>query len=138
MALREVGGGDVHTLEEGQKLCGTLLEIKGNQGRDNNSDIVVVETDEGKTVEAWSSAVLSDKLSNVSVGDWIQIEYIGKKKSEKTGREYKDWKLLVDDEKRRSIATSTTESPSMDTPSKSEPSQSAEPSNNGERMPWEK
>ena len=131
MAFREVGGGDVHTLEEGQKLTGTLVEIKTNQGQDNNSTIITIETDSGKCASIWSSAVLDGKLADVRVGDYIQVEYLGKKKSEKTNREYKDWKLLVDEEKRRTVASAP--APEMG----NEPAMSSEPTDGGEKMPWD-
>ena len=106
MAFEKVGG-DVLTLKEaGEKLTGWLIGTLTNQGQDGTSTIVTIEKEDGSKVQMWSSKVLDDKLSKVREGDFICVEYLGLKKGEKNGgREYRNWELYVDSEKRRNMTS---------------------------------
>ena len=39
---------------------------------------------------------MDDQIATVPVNTWVQIEYLGLKKSKKGNREYKDFEVLYD------------------------------------------
>lgn len=82
---------DMHDFESDKILTGILTEIKRNVGA-NDSNIYVVQTDKELT-SFWGSSVLDNKLKDVFPGQEVRVTYLGKVKSEKTGREYKDFKV---------------------------------------------
>jgi len=82
---------ETHDFELNPVLQGVLKAVKRNVGA-NNSNIYEVEV-AGKLVSFWGSTVLDPRLEQVSVGDELRIKYLGKKKSEKTGRTFKDFEV---------------------------------------------
>ncbi len=76
-------------IKDGATVIGILKDVKHNVGP-NESTIYDLETKEG-VVGVWGSTILDTRLKNTSVGDEIKIVYNGYKKSEKTGRDYKDY-----------------------------------------------
>lgn len=134
MAFREVGGGDVHKMEAGQKLTGWLIEVLQNQGMKGNSTIITIEKEDGSKVSVWGSTVLDDKIANLSMGSFIQIEHLGKKSNKSNTSEFNDFRVFVDDENSRVIASApSAPAPGMD----NEPVMSSEPTDGGEKMPWD-
>lgn len=73
---------------------GKLVDIKSDVGP-NESMLYVLSTKEGK-ISVWGSTVLDTKFSNIENGSLVRIEPQGKVKSEKTGREYQDFKVFSD------------------------------------------
>jgi hypothetical protein len=72
---------------------GTLVDIKSDIGP-NESMLYVLKTKDGK-VSLWGSTVLDTKFEGIANGSQVRIEPQGKVKSEKTGREYQDFKVFV-------------------------------------------
>jgi hypothetical protein len=81
------------TWDKEKPLVGLLIQKKENVG-DNNSNLYVIETKDGN-VSAWGSTVLDNKMSTAKVGEEVMIEYVGKKKNPKTGRDYHDYKVFT-------------------------------------------
>lgn len=82
---------DMHDFESEKTLTGILTEIKRNVGA-NNSNIYIFQTEYGLT-SCWGSLVLDDKMKDIFPGQEVRITYLGRVKSEKNGREYKDFKV---------------------------------------------
>lgn len=104
------GSGDINwnpTKEDShpKEVVGVFKFTKENQGQDKTSSVHTMEGKKGDIV-FWGSKVLDDQLSEVNPGDTAKIKYLGKKKSEKGGREYHDWEVLV---KRAEQTATTTE-----------------------------
>ena len=59
-----------------------------------NTKIYHVERSDGSKVAFYGSAVINTKMSNVAVGDYFKLEYIGDKRSQE-GKPYKNYKLYV-------------------------------------------
>lgn len=134
MAFREVGGGDVHKMEEGQKITGWLIEVLHDQGMKGNSTIITLEKEDGNRVSVWGSTVLDDKIASCTPGDFVQIEHLGKKKNKSGTNEFNDFRLLVDDENKRSMGNQTQEEPAEP---KVVMTEDSGPSDGGEKMPWD-
>jgi len=81
------------TWDREKPLIGLLIQKKENVG-DNHSMLYVIETKDGN-VSAWGSTVLDNKMSTAKVGEEVMIEYVGKVKNPKTGREYHDFKVFT-------------------------------------------
>lgn len=73
---------------------GKLVDIKRDIGP-NESMMYTLSTKDGK-VSLWGSTVLDTKFANIENGSLVRIEPQGKVKSEKTGREYQDFKVFSD------------------------------------------
>jgi hypothetical protein len=72
---------------------GRLVDVKSDIGP-NESMMYVLKTDKEK-VSVWGSTVLDTKFQGIANGSLVRIEPQGKVKSEKTGREYQDFKVFV-------------------------------------------
>jgi len=136
MAFREVSGEVLNMAEAGQKLTGWYIECQTDQGEKKNSTIITIQKEDGVNVSIWGSAVLDDKMAGLRIGDFVQIEYLGKRKNKTGTAEFKDWKVLVDDEKRRTIATPSDEA-STQTTETQEPVTASEPTDKGDKLPWD-
>jgi hypothetical protein len=49
---------------------------------------------DGRAYAVWGSKVLDGKMLSAEIGKVYKIEYLGKKKTEKGNREYRDFKVL--------------------------------------------
>lgn len=72
-------------------LEGTFVGVKENVGA-NDSKVYTVTVKDGD-VSFWGSTVLDTKLEGMVKGTPIRVTALGKVKSEKTGREYNDFKV---------------------------------------------
>jgi len=68
---------------------GELIRAQENVGP-NASWLYTLLTEKGE-IGVWGSTVLDSRLQELSVGDQVRIEPLGKVKSPKTGREYMDY-----------------------------------------------
>jgi hypothetical protein len=82
-----------HFPDDGKELTGTLLQVDEDVGT-YGSKLYHIET-EGGLSAVWGSQVLDRRLQRVNIGDEIKIVYKGIRTSEKSGREYKDFAVLV-------------------------------------------
>lgn len=81
------------TWEGKEPITGKLVEVKSNVGS-NNSMLYVLETADGR-VSVWGSTVLDTKFAGIVRNSMVKIEPLGKVKSEKSSREYYDYKVFV-------------------------------------------
>ena len=77
--------------KEDESIQGIYVDKKINIG-DNNSNIYVLATDDGN-IGLWGSTVLDGRFAKIPVGAEVKITYMGYKKSEKSAREYKAYKV---------------------------------------------
>lgn len=80
------------TLKEGDELIGKYVNKKEEVGA-NSSNVYEIETDE-ETVSVWGSTVLDSRFAELTMGDIVKIVYKGEVKSEKTGRNYRDYDVF--------------------------------------------
>jgi hypothetical protein len=99
MALKwnKVGGGEnaeAWNYREDKNITGKLVQRKTGVGP-NNSNMYMLEQKDGKLVGVWGSTLLNDRFSQVSIGNYVKIEYLGKEQSPKTGRSYHNFEFYV-------------------------------------------
>jgi len=75
---------------------GVFVEKREGIGQ-NNSNLYVFEGKDNTQYGVWGSSILDARLSNLSVGEEVVIFYLGLETSEKTGREYKNYKVFKPD-----------------------------------------
>lgn len=97
MAFKKLGSSvpESHSFGTEKTLEGILVEKKENVGP-NNSLAFIIEKKGGKKVTVWGSAKLND-LNQLVVGTTVKITYLGKKKNDKTGREFNAYDIEYDD-----------------------------------------
>lgn len=78
--------------DQKKMLTGIFISKKENVGK-NQSNLYNIKTDEG-VVSIWGSALLNARFDNITEGEEVVITYRGKKTSERTGRQYKDFEVL--------------------------------------------
>ena len=98
----EIGMSETHDFEANKEFVGTFSNLRTNVGP-NKSNMYNFKTDKG-TVGIWGNAVLDTKLVSIMPGDQAKIVYVGKVKSPKTNRLYRDYKVYL---KRATITGST-------------------------------
>lgn len=76
-----------------ETLEGKLVGKKSGVGP-NESWLYTIKVKDGE-VGVWGSTVLDTKFEGIESGSMVRIEPQGKVKSEKTGREYQDFKVFV-------------------------------------------
>jgi len=69
---------------KGQEIIGKLIEIKTDIG-ENQSNIYVIEKEDGKKIGIWESGFLKIPMSDVKVGNKIKIIYEGLGKPKQKG-----------------------------------------------------
>jgi len=78
---------------EGDEVVGTLLRVEEDKGK-YKSRIFHIETEDGKQLSVFGSAVLNDKMSYISLGDKIKIVFRGKVQGKEA--EYNDFEVFKD------------------------------------------
>lgn len=56
----------------------------------NNSNMYHLKTKEGD-ISLWGSTLIDDRFKGIGLGEEVKIVYLGKQKSEKTGRSYNNF-----------------------------------------------
>jgi hypothetical protein len=79
----------MHNFEVQKEITGILFNIKENVGP-NNSRIYEIEVG-NDIIGVWGTSILDQKMTRVEVGNEVRITYNGKKISDKTKRQYKDF-----------------------------------------------
>lgn len=69
------------------EFVGIYISREENVGP-NNSNLYNFEKKNGEMIAVWGSSVLDVRFKNLKFGEEVKIEYLGKQKSEQTGREY--------------------------------------------------
>ena len=70
-----------------KEIEGTYVSKEENVGP-NESNMYNFITPDGSTIGVWGNKMLDDRFKGISTGEEVKIVYLGKVKSEKTGREY--------------------------------------------------
>lgn len=85
MAWQEQEGMNFKDWEkEGEEVMGKLKEKLENFG-ENNSDVYIIEQENGKIVSVWGTGFLTNLMKEVKDGDKIKIVYEGLGKPSKKG-----------------------------------------------------
>ena len=77
--------------EENPEMVGTYITTEEKVGP-NESKVHTFGVD-SSIMGVWGNTVLDDRLKQVQPGDKVKIIYAGMEKSEKTGREYKNFEV---------------------------------------------
>jgi len=70
-------------------FCGTVANVG-----ENESSVHIIQHD-GERVGIWGSAVLDKRMSSVNLNADVMIVFQSLEQSEKSGREYKDFKVYA-------------------------------------------
>jgi len=79
--------------ETQKEIEGVLIERKEKVGP-NNSNMYMLELADQSIMGVWGTSVLDVRLGNLKVGEEVRIVYLGKTKSEKTGRSYHNFDVF--------------------------------------------
>ena len=88
----EIGINDTWNFDETPEFTGFYMAKRDEVGA-NKSTIYDFRLVDGTMISIWGNAVLDIRLKGLQVGEEVKITYLGKKKSEKSGREFKDFKV---------------------------------------------
>ena len=90
MEFEEIVSGQVwQYAEEGDNIEGEVVRKEAGAYGEN----LVLKVPSGEEFVIFTTTVLNNKFVKVSAGDYVKITYLGEKKSSKSGREYKDFKV---------------------------------------------
>lgn len=78
------------------ELEGTLTGAKEGVGQFNKS-VWTIDTPDGQSFNVWESTVLKKLLNQVTIGSYIKLVFLGKKKNSKGTGSYNDFDLFVAD-----------------------------------------
>jgi len=70
-------------------FCGTVAKVG-----ENESNVHIIQKD-GKRIGIWGSAVLDKRMSSVNLNADVMVVFQSLEQSEKSGREYKDFKVYA-------------------------------------------
>jgi|GEM_PF-2537365 len=84
--------------EEGDVLEGEVVKRGTTITREGEAEFAEIATEEGKIVTVFLNSVLMKEFDKEKVveGDTIAIEYLGKVKSQKSQREYRNFIMVKD------------------------------------------
>ncbi len=77
--------------EQNPELIGKYKGVKENVGK-NESNLYTIEYKD-EDYKIWGTAVLDTRLKGIEPDKTLYIKYLGKEKSNKTGRNYKNFKV---------------------------------------------
>lgn len=83
--------GDAWDFETNPEMIGIYIGKEEGIGT-NNSTLYNFEKPEG-VVSVWSTALLDSRFKNLKEGEEVKVIYLGKEKSPKTGRTYKNFEV---------------------------------------------
>jgi len=87
-------GSKENPLSKGDTMEGRYIEVSKGAGRAEGFTFHLFERDDKKVVSVLGTTVLNTKLGTVAIGKMVKIEYLGLVSSEKSGRQYKDYKVF--------------------------------------------
>lgn len=82
----------VWNFEVEKELVGVYISKEENVGP-NASNLYTFERENGTMIGVWGGTLLDDRFKNLMVGEEVKIMYLGKQKSEKTGREFNSFEV---------------------------------------------
>lgn len=90
---KEIGQEDLWDWEENKFMVGVFIEVEEDVG-DYDSNMYTLELRSGERVRFWGNSILDKRLSTCTFGEEIAIKFDGIKESDKTGRDYKHFKVF--------------------------------------------
>lgn len=81
----------------GDQVLGKYVDVIENQGENQDTNIYVLEREDGTRVRVWGSAVISKEMKDIPIGANVGIKYLGKRKGAKF--EYNLFKVVTDSKK---------------------------------------
>ena len=90
----EVSAQNNSTWDLKEPLIGKYISVKEDVGP-NHSKMYTIKNDDDENIGMWGSTVLDSKMAEVEIGSLVKVTYVGKAKSPKSGKEYKDFSVLV-------------------------------------------
>jgi len=76
----------------GDEIIGYLEKVEENIGP-NNSRMYTLRKEDGTFIKVWGSTLLDNRFDFIALGEKVKIVYQGKKKAQKGGRAYHDFKV---------------------------------------------
>jgi len=76
---------------------GVFIDKKEDVGP-NHSNVYTFEREDGSLIDVWGSGVLDTRFKNLKPGMEVRVVYLGKTKSEKTGRTYHNFDVFHNEE----------------------------------------
>lgn len=83
--------------KEGDEITGTYIRKDTRVNPDGSQSVLYVLKTENGLVGVNSSAMIARGLEQIPEGSTVKIIYRGKARSQKTGREYNNYSVYVDD-----------------------------------------
>ena len=77
----------------GASITGVLTKIENEVGP-NASKLYTLQRETGEFVSVWGSTVLDARLSNITIGEEIMINYLGKAKGQKGKKDYHNFEVF--------------------------------------------
>jgi hypothetical protein len=91
-AWKKVGDmGDTWDFETDKAIEGLYIGKQDEVGVNKSTIYNIERSDNNEVMGVWDTTVLRTKMSQVPVGHEVRIEYKGKAKSDKSGKEYHDF-----------------------------------------------
>jgi hypothetical protein len=75
-------------------ISGYLRKVEVDRG-EYRSKAYTIEKESGEKLLVWGSASIDDQMSDVRIGTFVEIEYLGDKTTKK-GKVFKDFSVKVD------------------------------------------
>lgn len=94
-SVKQSGEINVRFETAGDSTEGVFTGFLEDQGKDKNSCVYTLKSDDGEEHRFWGTKVLDDQMSKINIGTYTKVEYKGKVKS-KAGREYNDFEVFQD------------------------------------------
>ena len=99
-------------VEEDEAVEGHFIAKK--RGGDYNSLIYTIRTEDGKFFSIFGNIVLDDRMELVDVNDFVRVTFKGKTKNKDGKKEYKDYAVARDPEKRLVVVADTAQASPVD------------------------
>lgn len=88
----KVGDGLTWDYTKDKEIIGVLVAKDDSVGP-NNSNLYSLKNADGSVVGVWGTALLDNRFKGIDLGEEVRILYLGRFKSEKTGREYHNFEV---------------------------------------------
>ena len=88
--------------------------IAKKRGGDYNSLIYTIRTEDGKLFNIFGNIVLDDKMELVDLNDYVRITFNGKIKNKEGKKEYKDYGVARDPDRRLNAITGVSDAKAVD------------------------
>ncbi|OGM54628.1 hypothetical protein A3F62_04850 [Candidatus Woesebacteria bacterium RIFCSPHIGHO2_12_FULL_44_11] len=86
---------DYHDFTKDKIVAGILRQVTQNTG-EFGSTLYTIEDETGHRKFVWGNRVMDDQLASIPLNTWVEIEFVGIKKTKKGNKTYKDYKVLYD------------------------------------------